>query len=86
MDARRAEAELERRRADALLTACDLGLADDVARLISGGATFEATDKNGFRPMVFASARGHVDVVELLLSHGVDPNDDDKDYHNIMIL
>lgn len=79
MDARRAEAELERRRADALLTACDLGLADDVARLISGGATFEATDKNGFRPMVFASARGHVDVVELLLSHGVDPNDDDKD-------
>jgi ankyrin repeat protein len=77
MDARRAEAELERRRADALLTACDLGLVDDVARLVAGGATFEATDKSGVRPMVFASARGHSGVVALLLSHGVDANDDD---------
>ena len=77
MDARRAEAELERRRADALLTACDLGLTDDVAALIAGGATFEATDKAGVRPMTFAAARGHADVVELLCSHGVDANDDD---------
>ena len=77
MEARRAEAELERRRADALLTACDLGLTDDVAALIAGGATFEATDKAGVRPMTFAAARGHADVVELLCSHGVDANDDD---------
>ena len=77
MDARRAEAELERPRADALLTACDLGLTDDVAALIAGGATFEATDKAGVRPMTFAAARGHADVVELLCSHGVDANDDD---------
>lgn len=77
MEARRAEAELERRRADALLTACDLGLTDDVAALIAGGATFEATDKAGVRPMTFAAARGHVDVMELLCSHGVDANDDD---------
>ena len=58
MEARRAEAELERRRADALLTACDLGLTDDVAALIAGGATFEAMDKAGVRPMTFAAARG----------------------------
>ena len=77
MEARRAEAELERRRADALLTACDLGLTDDVAALIAGGATFEAMDKAGVRPMTFAAARGHADVVELLCSHGVDANDDD---------
>ena len=77
MEARRAEAELERRRADALLTACDLGLTDDVAALIAGGATFEATDKAGVRPMTFAAARGHADVVELPCSHGVDANDDD---------
>ena len=77
MAARRAEADLEKRRADALLTACDLGLVDDVSDLITSGASTDVTDKRGSRPMFFAAARGHTAVVELLCSHGVDPNDDD---------
>jgi len=35
--------ELEKNRADGLLTACNLGLKDDVARLIAEGATFDCT-------------------------------------------
>ena len=77
MAARRAEADLEKRRADALLTACDLGLVDDVSDLITSGASTDVTDKRGSRPMFFAAARGHTAVVELRCSHGVDPNDDD---------
>ena len=75
---KRAEVDLERHRADALITACNLGLKDDVADLIGKGATFDCTDKKGLRPMFFAAARGHTEVVELLCAHGVDPNDDDK--------
>lgn len=77
MEAQRQEAELEKHRADALLTACHLGLADDVAALIAAGATTNVRDKRGMRPLFFAAAGGHADVVALLCDHGVDPNDDD---------
>jgi ankyrin repeat protein len=74
----RAAADLEKQRADALITACNLGLKDDLIDLVGKGATFECSDKKGVRPMFFAAAQGHSEVVELLCARGVDPNDDDQ--------
>ena len=77
-EARREEVELEKRRADAVLTACNLGIVEELERLLAEGATFSCRDKTGATPLFFAAARGHADVIDLLCAHGVDPNDDDS--------
>ena len=77
-DVRREEVELEKRRADAVLTACNLGIVEELERLLAEGATFSCRDKTGATPLFFAAARGHADVIDLLCAHGVDPNDDDS--------
>ena len=76
-DTKRAELELEKRRADAVLTACNLGLKEELERLLAEGATFSCRDKRGTTPLFFAASRGHADVIDLLCAHGVDSNDDD---------
>ena len=75
---RREEVELEKRRADAVLTACNFGIVEELERLLAEGATFSCRDKTGATPLFFAAARGHADVIDLLCAHGVDPNDDDS--------
>ena len=77
-DVRREEVELEKRRADAVLTACNFGIVEELERLLAESATFSCRDKTGATPLFFAAARGHADVIDLLCAHGVDPNDDDS--------
>ena len=77
-EVRREEVELEKRRADAVLTACNFGIVEELERLLAEGATFSCRDKTGATPLFFAAARGHADVIDLLCAHGVDPNDDDS--------
>ena len=54
-DKKRAELELEKRRADAVLTACNLGLKEELERLLAEGATFSCRDKRGTTPLFFAA-------------------------------
>ncbi|KAL8288169.1 hypothetical protein RB597_000320 [Gaeumannomyces tritici] len=60
--------------------AAENGYADLVKMLLDGGADAATADKNGWTPLIAASSRGHVDVVQLLLStSGVDINSKDSD-------
>ena len=60
-------------RAGADLTDCaDLGWTDRARALLDGGASPEGPRVDG-RPLLFAVAEGHAEVVALLVEHGADP-------------
>ena len=59
--------EEEKRKSTALHFACGYGEADVVARLLDGGASVNAVDKNGKTPLHIASSKGFLRIVILLL-------------------
>ena len=54
----------------ALFSAADKGCLDLVKRLIEAGASVEARDRLGAKPLARAAAAGEVEIVTLLLDHG----------------
>src|ERR1700760_1925277 len=51
----------------ALFSAADLNCTDFAARLLDQGASVDARDRSGIRPLGHAARSGHVEMVELLL-------------------
>ncbi|WP_264705088.1 ankyrin repeat domain-containing protein [Wolbachia endosymbiont (group A) of Gymnosoma rotundatum] len=65
---------------DELLEAAKSGNINEVNRLISEGASVNATDQNGNTPLHWAAKNGHEEVVESLLGkEGIDVNAQDRD-------
>jgi len=54
----------------ALFSAADKGCLDLVKRLIEAGASVEARDRLGAKPLARAAAAGEPEIVTLLLDHG----------------
>ena len=54
----------------ALFSAADKGCLDLVKRLIEAGASVEARDRLGAKPLARAAAAGEPEIVALLLDHG----------------
>ena len=53
---------------EALMNACCSGQAREVRRLLSGGADVNYVDEQGLTPLMAASQRGHVEIVDMLLA------------------
>ncbi|XP_052743196.1 uncharacterized protein LOC112044082 [Bicyclus anynana] len=66
----------------ALLEAAARGDAGRVASLLRAGAPVDCTDENGCSALQRAAADGHVDVLQLLLEHGADPDKQDRLHGN----
>ncbi|KAF5836055.1 hypothetical protein DUNSADRAFT_6525 [Dunaliella salina] len=60
-----------------LVWACARGLLEDAMELVAVGADAAFCDKLGRRPLHYAAAHGHADVLRYLTSHGVDADADD---------
>ena len=58
----------------ALFEASKTGRLEDAQRAIGAGADINTRDKAGWTPLHFASARGHAQVAQLLLSKNVNVN------------
>ncbi|CAM9281706.1 unnamed protein product [Chrysoparadoxa australica] len=58
----------------ALRVACTMGHAMCVAALLDAGADYNTSDKKGGRALHVASMHGHLDVMEILLKRGADPD------------
>ena len=78
LEEKRSALDREKALADALLTACQLGLLTEVTALLASGATFDCADKLGTRPLCLAAAHGHAEIVALMCNHGVDVDEDDS--------
>lgn len=50
------------------------GLLAEIQDLLSNGADPNTQDGRGWCPLMWASAEGHKEIVDLLLEHGADPN------------
>lgn len=72
-----AKLKQEREQNHLLLKAAALGILDDVKTLIEMGATLECQAKGRTSPLHFAAAGGHVDIIEFMLSRGVDIDAED---------
>ena len=59
--------------------ASKLGNLTNVKILISIGAQISAKDKNKLSPLRKAVDNGHLEIVEYLIDHGANVNDDDED-------
>ena len=55
-----------------IMIACDMGNPKIVALLLAKGANLKDTDNNSLTLLMKASIYNHVDVIELLLSNGMD--------------
>jgi hypothetical protein len=62
-----------------LMVAVSAGDAARVKSLIEAGADVELRDNGGWTPLISAARRGHVQVVEVLLEHGANPNVSESD-------
>jgi len=54
---------------DNLIQACKNNQVDEAAEWISFGANVQATDKNGWSPLIWAANNGNEDIVRLLLKN-----------------
>ncbi len=61
-----------------LVEAAARGQRARVARLLERGASVRATDERGRTPLVAAAYGNHIDVAEVLLAAGADPNEKDR--------
>jgi hypothetical protein len=55
-----------------LLEAVKAGNVESTQELIGSGADLNQTDKNGWRPLNWAAAKGKLEIVQVLLQHGAD--------------
>lgn len=53
-----------------LIEAVKTGNVESVQQLITSGADLNQADKQGWRPLNWAAARGKLEIVQLLLQHG----------------
>jgi ankyrin repeat protein len=58
----------------ALHRACSAGLMNVISRLLADEIDVNEEDKNGLRPVYYASSRGNLSILEVLLSKGADVN------------
>jgi hypothetical protein len=64
---------------DAIRAACEKGDTDLVSTLLRDGADARHQDEEtGLSPLIVAASKGHAAAVQLLLSHGVPWNAQDK--------
>jgi ankyrin repeat protein len=68
----------------ALHRACSAGLMNVISRLLADEIDVNEEDKNGIRPVYYASSRGNLSILELLLSKGVDVNAQGGRYGNAL--
>lgn len=61
-----------------LIEAAARGQRARVARLLARGASVQATDERGRTPLVAAAYGNHIDVADVLLAAGADPNEKDR--------
>ncbi|MBA4388265.1 MAG: hypothetical protein C0404_09815 [Verrucomicrobia bacterium] len=59
---------------DEFFIACELGLPQEVGRLLAKGVSVDITDADGDTPLHKAAAGGETNVVNLLLEHGAGVN------------
>ncbi|MFT6765213.1 MAG: ankyrin repeat protein [Alteromonas naphthalenivorans] len=52
----------------------EVGLVDPVILLIKAGADINAQNASGWTSLMYASAKGHTDIVNVLLEHGANVN------------
>ena len=62
----------------ALIDATEAGDIESIKQHLAAGADVNATDEVGRTPLHYASANGHKEVAELLISKGVDLNAKDN--------
>ena len=57
-----------------LCKAAESGDADEVRRLLDGGANPNQLQKSGYTPLIHAAENGHLESVKILLEKGANPN------------
>jgi ankyrin repeat domain-containing protein 50 len=68
----------------ALHRACSAGLMNVISRLLADEIDVNEEDKNGLRPVYYASSRGNLSILEVLLSKGADVNAQGGHYGNAL--
>ena len=69
-----------------MICACTGQYSEIVELLISYGADINATDKNGWTALMFASQNGYVESVKILLQYNADVNIQNKDRMTALML
>ena len=69
-----------------LVEAAARGQRARVARLLERGASVRATDERGRTPLVAAAYGNNIDVAEVLLAAGADPNEKDRSVQSAYLI
>ena len=68
----------------ALHRACSAGLMNVISRLLADEIDVNEEDKNGLKPVYYASSKGNLSILEILLSKGADANAQGGFYGNAL--
>ena len=60
------------KRAEEIVTAAEIGLIEDVRKLLDAGVDPNLRNESGWTALMQASMNGHTDIVKLLISEGAD--------------
>jgi ankyrin repeat protein len=69
---------LDRMAESDLVSAATAGEAEEVRRLLDGGASPDVPDEDGTTALYQAAVQGNADIVRVLLASGADPNGESK--------